>query len=79
MKFLTRQQLMKVVLGMQKHIHTFGQVVCNEGSPSSNLVIIGRGEYQLSKRVEIQDKNNIPGVMSESQIKARVSHNENVS
>ena len=45
MKFLTRQQLQKVVLGMQKQNHHYGQIVCSEGGAPTNLIIVGKGEY----------------------------------
>jgi hypothetical protein len=50
-------------------------VVCLEGAPSANLIIIGKGEYEVSQKIGMNERaSNEPDLMDDSTIKAYVSH-----
>ena len=57
---LPRSALRTLHLIMTKKHFDRGQVVCREGDPSDRIYIVVKGEFEISKVVEMnkKDKNN---------------------
>ena len=57
---LPRRLMTNLHLSMTKKRYKRGQVVCKEGDPSDYLFIVCKGEFEVSKVVDMSKVHQIP-------------------